>query len=69
MTEIDKEQKNFYTLTYSLPIGATAFQAREWGCAIPSNIPDCAVYKNGIFEWIELKFDLYQNKNKPAEEK
>jgi hypothetical protein len=37
--------------------GFSAGRLREIGCKnIPEDVPDCAIIKNGAFEWVKLDF-------------
>lgn len=38
--------------------GYSPGELRNMRCDIPSNIPDCAVIKNGMFEWYHCEFNI-----------
>ncbi len=41
--------------------GLSASQIREYGFKFDEKIPDCAVYKNGAFEYITIDFTIKGN--------
>lgn len=53
---------NEIKLTFDMPIqyceGYSAKQLRDMGVTIGEHIPDCAVIKNGVFEWVNLDFTV-----------
>lgn len=48
--------------TFEMPVqyceGYSAKQLRDMGVTIGEDIPDCAVIKNGLFEWVNLDFTV-----------
>ena len=53
---------NEIKVTFDMPIqyceGYSAKQLRDMGVTIGEHIPDCAVIKNGMFEWVNLDFTI-----------
>lgn len=43
--------------------GYSAGKLREIGCKnIPEDVPDCAIMKNKMFEWVRLDFVIKETK-------
>ncbi len=55
--------KNTFKGVLSLPAGClrpgiTAAEVRELGGKLPDTIPDCAVMRDGAFEWVRAEFTV-----------